>query len=203
MKGHEIVEKNIGLMTVFMVIAISFGGLVEIVPQFFLKQTTTPIEGLKPLNAVQLEGRDVYIREGCHVCHTQMVRPLRAEVERYGHYSVAGESVYEHPFLWGSKRTGPDLARVGGRYSDDWHKVHLFNPRIVVPESIMPAYPQLYDNKLDSKHTADKMRALAKVGVPYTDEDFAGAEQAVKGVTEMDALVAYLQNLGVLLKEKR
>lgn len=203
MKGHEIVEKNIGLMTVFMVVAISFGGLVEIVPQFFLKQTTTPIEGLKPLNAVQLEGRDVYIREGCHVCHTQMVRPLRAEVERYGHYSVAGESVYEHPFLWGSKRTGPDLARVGGRYSDDWHKVHLFNPRIVVPESIMPAYPHLYDNKLDGKHTADKMRALAKVGVPYTEEDFAGAKKAVHGVTEMDALVAYLQNLGVLLKEKR
>jgi cytochrome c oxidase cbb3-type subunit II len=202
-KGHEIVEKNIGLMTVFMVIAISFGGLVEIVPQFFLKQTTTPIEGLKPLNAVQLEGRDIYIREGCHVCHTQMVRPLRAEVERYGHYSVAGESVYEHPFLWGSKRTGPDLARVGGRYSDDWHKVHLFNPRIVVPESIMPAYPHLYDNKLDGKHTADKMRALAKVGVPYTEEDFAGAKRAVQGVTEMDALVAYLQNLGLLLKEKR
>lgn len=202
-KGHEIVEKNIGLMTIFMVIAISFGGLVEIVPQFFLKQTTTPIEGLKPLNAVQLEGRDIYIREGCHVCHTQMVRPLRAEVERYGHYSVAGESVYEHPFLWGSKRTGPDLARVGGRYSDDWHKVHLFNPRIVVPESIMPAYPWLYDNKLDGKHTADKMRALAKVGVPYTEEDMAGAERAVKGMTEMDALVAYLQNLGVLLKEKR
>lgn len=203
MKGHEIVEKNIGLMTVFMVIAISFGGLVEIVPQFFLKETTTPVEGLKPYTAVQLEGRDVYIREGCHVCHTQMVRPLRAEVERYGHYSVAGESVYEHPFLWGSKRTGPDLARVGGRYSDDWHKVHLFNPRIVVPESIMPAYPHLYDNKLDGKHTEAKMRALAKVGVPYTEEDFAGAAQAVKGVTEMDALVAYLQNLGVLLKEKR
>lgn len=203
MKGHEIVEKNIGLMTVFMVVAISFGGLVEIVPQFFLKQTTTPIEGLKPLNAVQLEGRDIYIREGCHVCHTQMVRPLRAEVERYGHYSVAGESVYEHPFLWGSKRTGPDLARVGGRYSDDWHKVHLFNPRIVVPESIMPAYPHLYDNKLDGKHTETKMRALAKVGVPYTEEDFAGAKKAVQGVTEMDALVAYLQNLGLLLKEKR
>ncbi len=190
-------------MTIFMVVAISFGGLVEIVPQFFLKQTTTPVEGLKPLNAVQLEGRDIYIREGCHVCHTQMVRPLRAEVERYGHYSVAGESVYEHPFLWGSKRTGPDLARVGGRYSDDWHKVHLFNPRIVVPESIMPAYPWLYDNKLDGKYTADKMRALAKVGVPYTEEDFAGAKRAVHGVTEMDALVAYLQNLGVLLKEKR
>lgn len=203
MKGHEIVEKNIGLMTVFMVIAISFGGLVEIVPQFFLKQTTTPVEGLKPLTAVQLEGRDIYIREGCHVCHTQMVRPLRAEVERYGHYSVAGESVYEHPFLWGSKRTGPDLARVGGRYSDDWHKVHLFNPRIVVPESIMPAYPQLYDNKLDGQHTADKMRALAKVGVPYTEDDFSGAKRAVQGVTEMDALVAYLQNLGVLLREKR
>jgi cytochrome c oxidase cbb3-type subunit II len=203
MKGHEIVEKNIGLMTVFVIIAISFGGLVEIVPQFFLKQTTTPVEGLKLLNAVQLEGRDIYIREGCHVCHTQMVRPLRAEVERYGHYSVAGESVYEHPFLWGSKRTGPDLARVGGRYSNDWHKVHLFNPRIVVPESIMPAYPHLYDNKLDGKHTADKMRALAKVGVPYTEEDFAGAKEAVQGVAEMDALVAYLQNLGVLLKEKR
>jgi cytochrome c oxidase cbb3-type subunit 2 len=202
-KGHEIVEKNIGLMTVFMVVAISFGGLVEIVPQFFLKQTTTPVEGLKPWNAVQLEGRDIYIREGCHVCHTQMVRPLRAEVERYGHYSVAGESVYEHPFLWGSKRTGPDLARVGGRYSDDWHKVHLFNPRIVVPESIMPGYPHLYDNKLDGKHTEGKMRALSKVGVPYTDEDFAGAKQAVQGVTEMDALVAYLQNLGLLLKEKR
>lgn len=203
MKGHEIVEKNIGLMTVLMVVAISFGGLVEIVPQFFLKETTEPIAGLKPLNALQLEGRDVYIREGCHVCHTQMVRPLRAEVERYGHYSVAGESVYEHPFLWGSKRTGPDLARVGGRYSDDWHKVHLFNPRIVVPESIMPAYPQLYDNKLDGKHTADKMRALRSVGVPYTDDDIAGAEAAVKGISEMDAIVAYLQNLGLLLKEKR
>jgi cytochrome c oxidase cbb3-type subunit 2 len=203
MKGHDLVEKNIGLMTVLMVVAISFGGLVEIVPQFFLKETTEPIEGLKPLNAVQLEGRDIYIREGCHVCHTQMVRPLRAEVERYGHYSVAGESVYEHPFLWGSKRTGPDLARVGGRYSDEWHKVHLFNPRIVVPESTMPAYPHLYNNKLDGKHTEDKMRALAKVGVPYTEEDFVGAGQAAKGVTEMDALVAYLQNLGILLKEKR
>ncbi len=203
MKGHEIVEKNIGLMTVLMVVAISFGGLVEIVPQFFIKQTTTPIEGLKPLNAVQLEGRDIYIREGCHVCHTQMVRPLRAEVERYGHYSVAGESVYEHPFLWGSKRTGPDLARVGGRYSDDWHKVHLFNPRIVVPESIMPSFPWLFDNKLDGKHTADKMRALRSVGVPYTDDDIAGAEKQVKGVYEIDALVAYMQNLGLLLKEKR
>jgi cytochrome c oxidase cbb3-type subunit 2 len=203
MKGHDLVEKNIGLMTVLVVVAISFGGLVEIVPQFFLKETTTPIEGLKPLNAVQLEGRDIYIREGCHTCHTQMIRPLRAEVERYGHYSVAGESVYEHPFLWGSKRTGPDLARVGGRYSDDWHKAHLYDPRVVVPDSIMPAYPQLFDNKLDGKHTADKMRALASVGVPYTEEDMSSAEKAVKGVTEIDALVAYLQNLGLLLKEKR
>lgn len=203
MKGHDIVEQNIGLMTILAVIAISFGGLVEIVPQFFLKETTTPIAGLKPLSALHLEGRDIYIREGCHVCHTQMIRPLRAEIERYGHYSVAGESVYEHPFLWGSKRTGPDLARVGNRYSDDWQKAHLFNPRSVVPESIMPAFPWLYDNKLDGKHTADKMRALKSVGVPYTEEDIAGAGQAVKGITEMDALVAYLQQLGTLLTEKR
>jgi cytochrome c oxidase cbb3-type subunit 2 len=203
MKGHDIVEQNIGLMTILAVVAISFGALVEIVPQFFLKETTTPIEGLKPLPAVVLEGRDIYIREGCHVCHTQMVRPLRAEIERYGHYSVAGESVYEHPFLWGSKRTGPDLARVGKRYSDDWHKAHLYNPRSVVPESIMPAYPWLYYNKLDGKDTAAKMRALRSVGVPYTEDDIAGAQQAVKGVTEMDAVVAYLQQLGILLKEKR
>jgi cytochrome c oxidase cbb3-type subunit 2 len=203
MKGHDLVEKNLGLMTILIIVAISFGGLVQIVPQFFLKETTTPVEGLKPLAAVELEGRDIYIREGCHVCHTQMVRPLRAEVERYGHYSVAGEHVYEHPFLWGSKRTGPDLARVGGRYSDDWHKTHLFNPRLVVPESNMPAFPWLYDRVLDGKHTAAKMRALRRVGVPYTDEDIASAQEAVKGVTEMDALVAYLQQLGTLLKEKR
>jgi cytochrome c oxidase cbb3-type subunit II len=203
MKGHELVEKNIGLMTVLAVFAISFGGLVEIVPQFYAKETTTPIEGLKPLPALQLEGRDIYIREGCHVCHTQMIRPLRAEVERYGHYSVAGESVYEHPFLWGSKRTGPDLARVGKRYSDEWQKAHLFNPRNLVPESIMPAFPWLYDQKLDGKHTADKMRALRSVGVPYTEEDIAGAGAAVKGITEMDALVAYLQQLGTLLTVKR
>ena len=203
MKGHDIVEQNIGLMTILAVIAISFGGLVEIVPQFFLKETTTPIEGLKPLPAVVLEGRDIYIREGCHVCHTQMVRPLRAEIERYGHYSVAGESVYEHPFLWGSKRTGPDLARVGQRYSDDWQRAHLYNPRSVVPESIMPAFPWLNDNVLDGKDTAAKMRAMRSVGVPYTEEDIAGAQKAVKGVTEMDALVAYLQQLGTLLKEKR
>lgn len=205
MKNHDIVEKNIGLMLFFVIIAISFGGLVEIVPQFFLKETTTPIEGLKPLKAVQLEGRDVYIREGCHVCHTQMVRPLRAEVERYGHYSVAGESVYEHPFLWGSKRTGPDLARVGGRYSDVWHRAHLYNPRNVVPASNMPSFPWLFDAVINGEQTPKKMRALRSVGVPYTDEDIAGAEAAVKDVTEIDALVAYLQQLGTLpiLQQKR
>jgi len=202
-KNHDIVEKNIGLMVVLIVVAISFGGLVEIVPQFFIKETTQPIKGLMPLDAVTLEGRDIYIREGCHVCHTQMVRPLRAEVERYGHYSVAGESVYEHPFLWGSKRTGPDLARVGGRYSDAWHRAHLYNPRNVVPESNMPSFPWLFDNFLDGKDTPKKMSALRSVGVPYTDEDIAGAEEAAKGVTEIDALVAYLQQLGILLKQKR
>jgi len=203
MKNHDIVEKNVFLLGVLTVFAISFGALVEIVPQFFQEQTTKPVEGLTPLTAVQLEGRDIYIREGCHVCHTQMVRPLRAEVERYGHYSVAGESVYEHPFLWGSKRTGPDLARVGGRYSDKWHKAHLYNPRNVVPESNMPAFPWLFDAKLDGKHTGDKMAALRKVGVPYTDDDIAGAKDAVKGTKEIDALVAYLQQLGLLLKHKR
>jgi cytochrome c oxidase cbb3-type subunit 2 len=204
-KNHDIVEKNIGLMLFFVIIAISFGGLVEIVPQFFLKETTTPIEGLMPLKAVQLEGRDIYIREGCHVCHTQMVRPLRAEVERYGHYSVAGESVYEHPFLWGSKRTGPDLARVGGRYSDVWHKAHLYNPRNVVPASNMPSFPWLFDAVISGEETPKKMRALRIVGVPYTDDDIAGAEAAVSGTTEIDALVAYLQQLGTLpiLQQKR
>jgi cytochrome c oxidase cbb3-type subunit II len=202
-KNHEIVEKNVGLMIVLIIVAISFGALVEIVPQFYLPSTTQPIEGLKPLSAVQLEGRDIYIREGCHVCHTQMIRPLRAEVERYGHYSVAGESVYEHPFLWGSKRTGPDLARVGNRYSDEWHKAHLFNPRSVVPQSNMPAFPWLYDNILDGQDTAKKMQALRSVGVPYTDDDIAGASEAVQGVSEMDALVAYLQQLGTLLTFKR
>ncbi len=203
MKGHDIVEKNIGLMVVLIIFSISFGTLVEIVPQFFLDETTKPIDGLEPWDAVELEGRDIYIREGCHVCHTQMVRPLRAEVERYGHYSVAGESVYDHPFLWGSKRTGPDLARVGGRYSDEWHKAHLYNPRNVVPESNMPAFPWLFDNVLDGKNTGAKMAALRSVGVPYTDADIAGAKEAASGVTEMDALVAYLQQLGLLLQQKR
>lgn len=203
MKNHDIVEKNLGLFLVLVIVAISFGGLVQIVPQFFLDQTAKPIAGLQPLSAIELEGRDIYIREGCNVCHTQMVRPLRAEVERYGHYSVAGESVYDHPFLWGSKRTGPDLARVGKRYSDNWHKAHLYNPRNVVPNSNMPAFPWLFDSKLDGRHTAAKMRALKKVGVPYSDEAIAGAKQAVTGVLEVDALVAYLQQLGTLKKYKR
>lgn len=205
MKNHDIVEKNIGLMIFFIVIAISFGALVEIVPQFFTKENNEPIAGLKPLGAVELEGRDIYIREGCHVCHTQMIRPLRAEVERYGHYSMSQEHVYEHPFLWGSKRTGPDLARVGGRYSDEWQRAHLYNPRSVVPESIMPAYPWLFDNVVTGELTARKMQALRAVGVPYTDEDIANASKPFVGgkVKEIDALVAYLQQLGTLVQQKR
>ena len=200
---HEKIEKNIGLMIVLIVVAISFGGLVEIVPLFFQKETTQPVVGLKPLTALQLEGRDIYIREGCNVCHSQMIRPLRAETERYGHYSVAGEFVYDHPFLWGSKRTGPDLARVGGRYSDDWHRAHLLNPRDVVPESNMPGFPWLFENDIDSRHTAAKLRALRRIGVPYTDEDIAGAEAAVAGKKEIDAVLAYLQQLGTLIKSTR
>jgi cytochrome c oxidase cbb3-type subunit 2 len=200
---HEIVEKNIGLMIVLILVAISFGTLTEIVPLFFLKETTEPVAGLKPHSAQALEGRDIYIREGCHVCHSQMIRPFRAETERYGHYSVAGEHVYEHPFLWGSKRTGPDLARVGGRYSDDWHFAHLMNPRDVVPESNMPAFPWLFEKKVDATITPRKMEALRKVGVPYTDADIAGAQQAVEGKTEAEVLVVYLQSLGLLLKNKR
>lgn len=203
--NHEIVEKNIGLMIVLIVVAISFGALAQVIPQFWQKETTEPVTGLKPLPAVALEGRDIYIREGCHVCHTQMVRPMRAETERYGHYSVAGESVYEHPFLWGSKRTGPDLARVGGRYSDDWHRAHLYDPRDVVPESNMPAFPWLFENTVTGEHTAAKMKALRMVGVPYTDDEIAtAAEPFANGeVKEIDALVVYLQQLGTLLKQKR
>ncbi len=194
--SHEVVEKNVGLMAILIVIVISMGGLAEIVPLFFIKDTTVPVEGLKPYTALQLEGRDIYIREACNACHSQMVRPFRAETERYGHYSVGGEFVYDHPFLWGSKRTGPDLQRVGGRYSDDWHVAHLTNPRDVVPESNMPAFPWLAENKLTGEMTADKMKALKLVGVPYTDADMKGAADAVKGKTEMQALVAYLQHLG-------
>ena len=197
---HEDIERNLGLMVVLIFVAISFGGLTEIVPLFFQRQTTEPIEGLRPLSALELEGRDIFIREGCLGCHSQMVRPLRAETERYGHYSVAGESVWDHPFLWGSKRTGPDLARVGGRYSDDWHRVHLLNPRNVVPESNMPAFPWLDERALDGAQTASKMRALRRVGVPYTDEDIAGARAAVENEKEMQALIAFLQQLGTHLE---
>lgn len=193
---HEVVEKNLALMIVFVIIAISFGGLVEIVPLFYQQETTQPEENLRPLTALELEGRDIYIREGCHVCHTQMVRPLRAETERYGHYSTAREHVWEHPFLWGSKRTGPDLARVGGRYSDDWHRVHLINPRDVVPESIMPSYPWLQENALNTELTQAKLAVFQGFGVPYTDEDIANALASVEGKSEMDALIAYLQQLG-------
>ena len=198
--NHEKVEVNVGLMAILVVIVISFGGLAEIVPLYFMKDTTQPVEGLKPYTALQLEGRDVYIREGCYTCHSQMIRPFRAETERYGHYSVAGEFVYDHPFQWGSKRTGPDLARVGGRYSDDWHIAHLMNPRDVVPESNMPSFPWLADNVLSGEMTPNKMKALRAVGVPYSDQDIAGATDAVQGKTEMTALVAYLQNLGTAVK---
>ncbi|AEY01810.1 cbb3-type cytochrome c oxidase subunit II [Oceanimonas sp. GK1] len=198
---HELVEKNVTWLAILTVVAISFGGLVEIVPLFFQQQTNEPVEGLRPYTALEMEGRDIYIREGCTVCHSQMIRPFRAETERYGHYSVAGESVWEHPFLWGSKRTGPDLARVGGRYSDEWHRVHLINPRDVVPESNMPAFPWLETNVLDGANTAEKLRVFRdNFGVPYTDADIEGAEAAVKGKTEMDAVIAYLQSLGHALK---
>jgi cytochrome c oxidase cbb3-type subunit 2 len=200
---HEALEKNIGLLSIFMVLAVAIGGLTQIVPLFFQDVTTQPVEGMTPRPALELEGRDVYMANGCVGCHSQMIRPLRAETERYGHYSVAGESVWDHPFLWGSKRTGPDLARVGGRYSDDWHRAHLYNPRDLVPESIMPAYPFLAETLLDGQQTAKKMQVLRSLGVPYTDAEIAGAAQAVKGKTEMDALVAYLQDLGTLIKSKR
>ena len=201
--SHEVVEKNIGLMAVLIVIVISFGGLAEIVPLFFLQETTEPVEGLKPYSALRVEGRDIYIREGCYLCHSQMIRPFRAETERYGHYSVAGEYVYDHPFQWGSKRTGPDLHRVGGRYSDDWHRAHLMNPRDVVPESNMPSFPWLAEAMIDSDGTAGKMEALRIVGLPYSDEEIANAKSAVEGKTEMDALIAYLQELGTALKTRR
>jgi cytochrome c oxidase cbb3-type subunit II len=198
--NHQTIEQNIGLMILLVVLTVSVGGLVEIVPLFFQKSTTEPVTGLKPYTALQLTGRDVYIREGCYNCHSQMVRPFRAETERYGPYSVAGEFVYDHPFQWGSKRTGPDLARVGGRYSDDWHRVHLNNPRDVVPESNMPGYPWLAKNSIDPKGVAPKMKALSMVGVPYTEADISGAEKEVAGKNEQDALIAYLQVLGTAIK---
>ena len=201
--SHENIEKNAGLLAILAILLVAVGGLVEIVPLFFQRSTTEPVTGLKPYTPIQLAGRDIYIREGCYNCHSQMIRPFRAETERYGHYSVAGEFVYDHPFQWGSKRTGPDLHRVGGRYSDDWHRIHLGNPRDVVPESNMPAYPWLERAPLDAEALPGKMRALRAVGVPYTDQDIAGAAQSAAGKTEADALIAYLQNLGTALKKAR
>jgi cytochrome c oxidase cbb3-type subunit 2 len=201
--SHEVVEKNIGLMIVLIILVISVAGLVQIVPLFFLTSTTQPIEGMEPYSALELEGRDVYIREGCYTCHSQMIRPFRAETERYGHYSVAGESVWDHPFQWGSKRTGPDLARVGGRYSDDWHRLHLIDPRAVVPESNMPAYAFLERREINADLTPRKMRALQRLGVPYTDAQIEASADKVRGMTEMDALIAYLQGLGTALAHWR
>lgn len=200
---HKLIETKLWLMVLLIVIVVSFGGLAEIVPLFWQTQQKPENLNIKPLSALQIEGRDIYIREGCHVCHTQMVRPLRAETERYGHYSVAEESMYEHPFLWGSKRIGPDLARIGGRYSDDWHQVHLMNPRNVVPDSIMPSYPWLAGNVLTGDLIARKLTVLRKIGVPYTDEDIATAKEQVKGKTELEALIAYLQQLGSAFKGQR
>jgi cytochrome c oxidase cbb3-type subunit 2 len=203
MLTQEKVESSNTLLIVMTLFAVIWGGLVEIVPLFFQKSTTTPVnEMVKPYDALRLTGRDIYIREGCYNCHSQMIRPFRAETERYGHYSVAGEFVYDHPFQWGSKRTGPDLARVGGRYSDQWHKIHLLNPRDVVPESNMPAYYWL-DRPLNDPAISAKMEALRKVGVPYTDQDIAGAPKALEGKTEVEAVIAYLQGLGLALKQSR
>ncbi len=199
---HDFIERNIGWMIGLIILVVSVGGLVEIVPLFFQKSTTQPVAGLKPYDPVQLTGRDIYIREGCYNCHSQMIRPFRAETERYGHYSVAGEFVYDHPFQWGSKRTGPDLHRVGGRYSDEWHRVHLINPRDVVPESNMPAYAYL-ERPAKADDIEAKMRGLRMVGVPYQDEEIAGAKKQLEGKTEMDALIAYLQGLGTALKQTR
>ena len=197
---HDAIERNVGLLIVLTVLVVSVGGLLEIVPQFFQKSTTTPVEGLKPYDAVRLAGRDIYLREGCYNCHSQMIRPFRAETERYGHYSVAGEFVYDHPFQWGSKRTGPDLQRVGGRYSDEWHRAHLNNPRDVVPESNMPAYAFLAKTPADATTIGAKMSALRTIGVPYTDAEISDAPKQLEGKSELDVLIAYLQGLGLELK---
>lgn len=199
----DLVERHLGALIVCTIIAVSFGGAVEIIPLMSQRVVQEPIEGLEPLSPLALEGRDIYIREGCNTCHTQKIRPLRAEVERYGHYSVSGELVYDHPHLWGSKRTGPDLARVGGLYSDDWHYAHLLDPRAVVPGSNMPAYPWLFTRELNPENAPRKLRALQRLGVPYTEEDIANASAGLEGVTEAQALVAYLQQLGTLIPERR
>ncbi|MCC5794079.1 MAG: cytochrome-c oxidase, cbb3-type subunit II [Chromatiales bacterium] len=200
---HDVVEKNIGLMGVLIIVVISLGGLAEIVPLMFSPKIVEPAEGIRPYSALELEGRDIYIREGCYNCHSQMIRPFRAETERYGHYSLAGESVYDRPFQFGSKRTGPDLARVGGRYSDEWHRIHLIRPRDLVPESNMPGYPWLENRLVNHERTPRKLRALRALGHPYTDEEIAGAAAAVEGRTEMEALIAYLQGLGTNLQGRR
>jgi cytochrome c oxidase cbb3-type subunit 2 len=201
--SHELVEKNIGWLIVLTIVVVAVGGLVEIVPLYFQKSTTVPVAGVKPYPPLQLVGRDIYVREGCYNCHSQMIRPFRAETERYGHYSVAGESVYDHPFQWGSKRTGPDLARVGGRYSDEWHRVHLENPRDVVPESNMPAYSWLASTPLATDDIELRMKALRRLGVPYTDAEIAASAGELKGRTEADAVIAYLQNLGIALRNAK
>ena len=199
----EFIERNLGVLMLLILIAVSFGGAVEIFPLMTQKAVTEPVQGLKPLTPLQLEGRDIYIKEGCHVCHSQMIRSLRTEVERYGHYTVAGELVYNHPFLFGSKRTGPDLARVGGLYSDEWHRAHLLNPRALVPESNMPAFPWLFERELDGEMTQAKLETLRALGVPYTDADIANARGAVIGKSEADALIAYMQQLGTLIRSRR
>ena len=196
-------ETKVGVLIVLSLVVVIWGGLAQITPLFFQYSTTEPVDGLKPYSALQLEGRDIYIREGCVGCHSQMIRPFRAETERYGHYSVAGEFIYDRPFLWGSKRTGPDLQRVGGRYSDDWHRVHLINPRDVVPESIMPSYPWLETNALDASSIQDKMSTLVVLGHPYTDAEIEAAPAVLEGKTELDAVVAYLQSLGLHVKQTR
>ncbi|MBX2869530.1 MAG: cytochrome-c oxidase, cbb3-type subunit II [Acidiferrobacterales bacterium] len=196
-------EKNVGVLIILTILVVSIGGLVEIVPLYFQKTTTEPVEGLEPYSALELTGRDIYVSEGCYNCHSQMIRPFRAETERYGHYSVAGEFVYDRPFQWGSKRTGPDLARVGGRYSDEWHRVHLINPRDVVPESIMPGYPWLARNAVDISDIQKKMRVLRTLGAPYTDEQIAEAPTELADKSELDAMVAYLQRLGTVIKTRR
>jgi len=201
--AHDEVEKNIGLMIILIIAVISVGGLVQIIPLFFQDSLTEPVAGLKPYSPLRLEGRDIYVREGCYVCHSQMIRPFRAETERYGHYSVAGEYIYDRPFQWGSKRTGPDLHRVGGRYSDEWHRVHLINPRDVVPESFIPGYPWLQENMLDGGDIQAKMQTLRTLGVPYTDAEIEAAPQTLEGKTEMDAMIAYLQGLGIHVKLRR
>jgi cytochrome c oxidase cbb3-type subunit 2 len=200
---HDRIEQSVPLLIVLVILTIAVGGLVEIVPLFFQRDVVNPVKGIKPYEPLRLAGRDIYIREGCYNCHSQMIRPFRAETLRYGHYSVAGESVFDHPFQWGSKRTGPDLARVGGRYSDEWHRLHFNNPRDLVPESNMPAYPWFERSKLESDTIQARMKALRAVGVPYTDEEIAKAPEALKGKTELDAVVAYLQGLGVELKNLR